>query len=111
VTVAEAGGKHGGDRAGSRFAERDCLGGVAGCQARPHPVHGTVKLVGIPIKLAETPGEIRRVPPILNEHADEVLKEAGYAPAGIARATRNTPNEGAGIASTLPAANTATHRM
>jgi crotonobetainyl-CoA:carnitine CoA-transferase CaiB-like acyl-CoA transferase len=52
---------------------------------RPHPVHGAVKLIGIPIKLSETPGEIRRVPPILNEHADEILKEAGYAPGEIAR--------------------------
>jgi crotonobetainyl-CoA:carnitine CoA-transferase CaiB-like acyl-CoA transferase len=52
---------------------------------RPHPVHGAVKLIGIPIKLSETPGEIRRPPPILNEHGDEVLREAGYAPAEIAR--------------------------
>jgi crotonobetainyl-CoA:carnitine CoA-transferase CaiB-like acyl-CoA transferase len=52
---------------------------------RPHPVHGTIKLIGIPIKLSETPGEIRRVPPLLNEHADEVLAEAGYSAAEIVR--------------------------
>jgi crotonobetainyl-CoA:carnitine CoA-transferase CaiB-like acyl-CoA transferase len=52
---------------------------------RPHPVHGTVKLIGLPIKLTETPGEIRRAPPLLNEHADEVLEEAGYTGADIAR--------------------------
>lgn len=53
-------------------------------QERRHPVHGTVKLLGIPIKLSETPGEIRRVPPLLGEHTDDVLRQAGYAPAEIA---------------------------
>jgi crotonobetainyl-CoA:carnitine CoA-transferase CaiB-like acyl-CoA transferase len=52
---------------------------------RPHPVHGTVKLIGMPIKLTETPGEIRRAPPLLNEHADEVLEEVGYTAADVAR--------------------------
>jgi crotonobetainyl-CoA:carnitine CoA-transferase CaiB-like acyl-CoA transferase len=51
---------------------------------RSHPVHGTVKLIGIPIKLTETPGEIRLAPPLLGEHADAVLQEAGYTQAEIA---------------------------
>jgi formyl-CoA transferase/CoA:oxalate CoA-transferase len=51
---------------------------------RPHPVHGMVKLLGIPIKLSATPGEIRLAPPILGEHADVVLQEAGYTAAEIA---------------------------
>lgn len=51
---------------------------------RPHPVHGTVKLIGMPIKLSDTPGEIRLAPPLLGEHADAVLEEAGYTPAQIA---------------------------
>jgi crotonobetainyl-CoA:carnitine CoA-transferase CaiB-like acyl-CoA transferase len=51
---------------------------------RPHPVHGNVKLIGIPIKLSDTPGEIRLPPPLLGEHADVVLEEAGYTLAEIA---------------------------
>jgi crotonobetainyl-CoA:carnitine CoA-transferase CaiB-like acyl-CoA transferase len=52
---------------------------------RPHPVLGTVKMVGLPIKLSNTPGAIRRVPPMLGEHTDEVLREIGYTPEDITR--------------------------
>jgi formyl-CoA transferase len=46
----------------------------------PHPSIGTLRLTGIPVKYSETPGAIRRHPPLLGEHTDEVLTEVlGYA--------------------------------
>jgi formyl-CoA transferase len=44
-----------------------------------HPVEGRVRALGIPVKLSETTGTIRRVPPGLGEHTDEVLRAAGYS--------------------------------
>lgn len=41
----------------------------------PHPTIGTLRLGGVPIKYSETPGSIRRHPPLLGEHTDEVLTE------------------------------------
>src|SRR5262249_9681930 len=41
----------------------------------PHPTAGAVKLVGIPFKLGATPATVRRHPPLLGEHTDEVLGE------------------------------------
>ena len=49
-----------------------------------HPVEGTVRGLGIPVKLSETPGRIRRAAPLLGEHTAEVLRELGYADAEIA---------------------------
>ena len=42
----------------------------------PHPTIGTLRLAGIPIKYSETPGAIRRHPPLLGEHTNAVLAEA-----------------------------------
>ena len=52
---------------------------------RPHPTMGTVRLLGLPVKLSETPGAVRLVPPLLGEHTDEVLREIGVNDAGITR--------------------------
>jgi crotonobetainyl-CoA:carnitine CoA-transferase CaiB-like acyl-CoA transferase len=40
-----------------------------------HPMVGMVKMLGLPIKFDGTPGSIRRHPPMLGEHTDEVLTE------------------------------------
>jgi crotonobetainyl-CoA:carnitine CoA-transferase CaiB-like acyl-CoA transferase len=48
-----------------------------------HPVHGTVKQFGQPIKLSATPGTIRSAAPHSGEHTDQVLGELGIAAADI----------------------------
>ncbi len=40
-----------------------------------HPVAGKVQVVGVPVKLSETPGRVRDPAPLLGQHTDEVLRE------------------------------------
>jgi crotonobetainyl-CoA:carnitine CoA-transferase CaiB-like acyl-CoA transferase len=40
-----------------------------------HEAIGMLTLTGIPIKLSETPGEVRRAPPRLGEHTEPVLRD------------------------------------
>ena len=39
----------------------------------PHAAIGTVKVLGIPTKLSDTPGAVRTAPPMLGEHTARVL--------------------------------------
>jgi crotonobetainyl-CoA:carnitine CoA-transferase CaiB-like acyl-CoA transferase len=44
-----------------------------------HPVEGTIRALGIPVKLSDTPGSIRRPAPLLGQHTEEILQEAGFS--------------------------------
>jgi len=43
----------------------------------PHPHTDTLQLVASPMKLSATPVQVRRAPPLLGQHTDEVLHELG----------------------------------
>ncbi|RCW72786.1 CaiB/BaiF CoA transferase family protein [Pseudorhodoferax soli] len=45
------------------------------CMEIDHPIEGKVKNIGFPVKLLGTPQEVRRHPPLLGEHTDEILAE------------------------------------
>lgn len=51
--------------------------------ALEQPGIGTVRLLGIPVKLSRTPGDATRPAPALGEHTAEVLAEAGFATAEV----------------------------
>jgi crotonobetainyl-CoA:carnitine CoA-transferase CaiB-like acyl-CoA transferase len=44
-------------------------------QAVEHATAGMLKVVGIPIKLSETPGSVRTAPPTLGQHTAAILRE------------------------------------
>ena len=51
-----------------------------------HPTVGDLKMVGIPFRFSGTPGAIRRAPPLLGQHTEEVLgAELGLSAERIAQ--------------------------
>jgi crotonobetainyl-CoA:carnitine CoA-transferase CaiB-like acyl-CoA transferase len=40
-----------------------------------HPTAGEVKTLGIPFRFSDTPASVRRAPPTLGQHTDEVLRD------------------------------------
>jgi CoA:oxalate CoA-transferase len=52
--------------------------------SREHPGHGTVRMLGFPIKFAEAPCRLRRPAPEAGADSDAVLREFGYSTDEIA---------------------------
>jgi len=40
-----------------------------------HAVLGSMRSLGVPVKLSDTPGRVRRAPPVLGQHTDAVLRQ------------------------------------
>ena len=57
----------------------DHLEAVEFFQTHEHQTEGRIKLTSPPVKLSETPTNIRRLPPLLGEHSSEILREIGYS--------------------------------
>jgi formyl-CoA transferase len=52
-----------------------------------HPTRGKYLTVGNPIKLSDSPSEVKRSP-LLGEHTEEVLAELGYQPEEVSALRR-----------------------
>jgi crotonobetainyl-CoA:carnitine CoA-transferase CaiB-like acyl-CoA transferase len=53
-----------------------------------HPVAGTVRTIGLPVKFSATPGAVDRPAPMLGQHGAEVMAELDYSEEEIAEMTR-----------------------
>jgi formyl-CoA transferase/CoA:oxalate CoA-transferase len=50
-----------------------------------HPTAGRIRVLGVPVKLSATPGDVRTPPPTLGEHTARVLGELGVTGEELAR--------------------------
>jgi len=57
--------------------------------ALEHPIAGTIRQLGIPVKLSDTPGALHSPPPTLGQHTDAVLRKIGFSADEIFRFKEN----------------------
>jgi crotonobetainyl-CoA:carnitine CoA-transferase CaiB-like acyl-CoA transferase len=67
-------------------------------QQLEHPTEGTLRTMAVPSEWPQSPLPPLRPPPLLGEHSEEVLAEAGYSPQEI----REMLKSGATQATTAP---------
>ena len=54
-------------------------------QEYDHPTEGAIRLARPGVRFSQTPAEIRTMPAALGQHSAEILAEAGYSEAEIAK--------------------------
>ncbi|MCJ0762363.1 CaiB/BaiF CoA transferase family protein [Variovorax terrae] len=48
-----------------------------------HPSEGRIRRTNPPVRFSESPSSVRRVPPMLGEHTEELLQEVGFSAAQV----------------------------
>ena len=44
-----------------------------------HPVAGDTRVIGLPVKFADTPGKVQHAAPVFGQHTREVMREYGFS--------------------------------
>ena len=64
------------------LVEDETLAELGSVVSVDHPVRGTFKTVGCPVRLSDSPVSVERSP-LLGEHTDDILAGLGYSPAEV----------------------------